>query len=94
MDAALSALHGGSLPCGRHLLAPLTGNNKKSKGLMVLRAWTNITHRWTAQTLICLNSSVSLSVGLSIHDKVMDVARSELQKAKDSVWCFQGKCLD
>ncbi len=28
---------GGSLPCGRYLLAPLTGNKEGSKGLMVLR---------------------------------------------------------
>ncbi len=28
---------GGSLPCGRYLLAPLTGNKQGSKGLMILR---------------------------------------------------------
>ncbi len=28
---------GGSLPCGRHLLAPLTGNKEGSQNLMVLR---------------------------------------------------------
>ncbi len=28
---------GGSLPCGRYYLAPLTGNIEGSKGLMVLR---------------------------------------------------------
>ncbi len=28
---------GSSLPCGRYLLAPLTGNKEGSKGLMVLR---------------------------------------------------------
>ncbi len=28
---------GGSLPCGRYLLAPLNGNKEGSKGFMVLR---------------------------------------------------------
>ncbi len=37
MDVARSAPQGGSLPCGRYLLAPLTGNTEGSKCLMVLR---------------------------------------------------------
>ncbi len=29
----------GSLPCGRYLLAPSTGNKEGNKGLMVFRVW-------------------------------------------------------
>ncbi len=62
---------GGSLPCGRKLPAPLTGNKEGSKGLMVLRVKPTPMHNTPVHSIPSVSHPRGVcccwSIGLALH---------------------------